>query len=385
MIIKFQLALLILIAILWINFYLNYFSIKSLTNANNNNFSSKPLISILVPARNEARNIGNCVISLLAQDYDHIEIIVLDDESSDETADIIKTLIDKEIINKAGNNRLNLIKGQPLPAGWVGKCWACHQLSAYAQGEWLLFTDADTKFAPQAVSTALAFALNKKADLLSILPRQLADNGAVKLIMPLLYFILYTLLPGALLERVNEASISAAIGQFLLFRKTAYQTIKGHQGVFNSIIEDLDLAKNIKRTHQRLVLADGNKLIQCRMYEDLNELIKGFTKNFFASFSFSIIKLGAFMIFNLLVYILPWILLIINFITHQFNNTILLVTILLPFILRLNLARRHPSNLWAILLHPIATLIMIGIAGNSIIKIITGHGVEWKGRSYNQL
>src|SRR5262249_40665574 len=155
-----------------------------------------------------------CLESLLALDYDNIEILVLDDESEDETGKIAAEAA-------RGDARVRLLKGRPLPEGWIGKCWACRQLSEEAGGEWLLFTDADTRFNTSAVSTSLAYAMETRADLLSILPRQLADKTGVKIVLPLLYFTLYTLLPGSLIQRVSEPSISAAIGQFLLFRRKA--------------------------------------------------------------------------------------------------------------------------------------------------------------------
>jgi chlorobactene glucosyltransferase len=338
-----------------------------------------PLVSVLIPARNEASNIANCVKSLQKQTYSNLEILVLDDESQDETALIVSNLASKD-------NRVKLYKGKALPDGWVGKSWACYQLSEFAKGEWLLFTDADTSFESNAISASLAYAISKKADLLSILPTQLAVSKSIEIMIPLVYFTFYTLFPAFFIDKTKNESVSAAIGQFLLFNRQAYIAIDGHKSVSNSLVEDLDLAKKIKSANKILASGDGSLLLSCSMYQSFSQLWNGFTKNFFASFSFSIVKLLSFSIFCFMLYIWPFFLLIFAFIT--INHTMLFlasIQITVIYLIRFTLSKRHYYQLFSILLHPIATILMIAISFNSIYRILSGQGVEWKGRGYQKM
>ncbi|MBI4851938.1 MAG: glycosyltransferase [Acidobacteria bacterium] len=336
-----------------------------------------PLISVLIPARNEESNITECLKCFQNQTYPSLEILVLDDESQDKTSLKVSELAKED-------KRIKLIKGKNLPQGWVGKSWACHQLSEVAQGDWLLFTDADTRFSPDAISASLFYAIKKKADLLSIFPKQLANTIGVQVIIPLLYFMLYTVFPGIFLTRSKD--IFAAIGQFLLFNKKAYQEINGHKAVSKSIIEDIDLAKTIKKAGKNLVLGDGNLLVSCQMYNSLRELWKGCTKNLFACFSYSLINLFIFTLLYLALYIWPFIALVIyQKIEAQTEFLILiLVQILLIYMIRILLARRHCATSFSLLLHPVAILIFLANSFYSTYRVITGRGVEWKDRTYQQ-
>ncbi len=373
-----QVLLLSLILLIMTNFLVNLWVIKVIS-PNLKLEKDFPLVSVLIPARNEASNIANCVKSLQKQTYSNLEILVLDDESQDETALIVSNLASKD-------NRVKLYKGKALPDGWVGKSWACYQLSEFAKGEWLLFTDADTSFESNAVSASLAYAISKKADLLSILPTQLAVSKSIEIMIPLVYFTFYTLFPAFFIDKTKNESVSAAIGQFLLFNRQAYIAIDGHKSVSNSLVEDLDLAKKIKSANKILASGDGSLLLSCSMYQSFSQLWNGFTKNFFASFSFSIVKLLSFSIFCFMLYIWPFFLLIFAFIT--INHTMLFlasIQITVIYLIRFTLSKRHYYQLFSILLHPIATILMIAISFNSIYRILSGQGVEWKGRGYQKM
>ncbi len=373
MLLNLQICLLVLLLLITINFFTNFFAIK-LVLPTLKLESQEALVSVLIPARNEANNITDCLISLQNQTYSNLEILVLDDESTDDTSKQVAKLAETD-------KRIKLIAGQNLPKGWVGKSWACHQLSDIATGDWLLFTDADTRYKTTAISASVAFATREHADLLSLLPKQLAPTTNTQIMMPLLYFIFYTLFPGFLLSKTKTESISAAIGQFLLFNRSTYQAINGHKSVASSIVEDLDLAKVVKKANKKLVVADGALLLSCQMYQTLSELWKGFTKNFFASFSYSIIKLIGFIIFNLIIYIWPFIALLI---TTKLVFFITIFQILLVYLLRVILLKRHSYPIFSVLLHPVAIIVMLAISCNSIYSIISGRGVTWKGRNYQQ-
>jgi len=191
-----------------------------------------PRLSVLVPARNEEANIGPCVRSLLAQDYPDFELLVLDDESGDQTAQVLASLA-------TSDNRLRVLSGQPLPAGWLGKQWACHQLAQAASGELLLFTDADTRYHPQALSNAVAALLAERTDMLSAVLREEVVSWGERLVVPILVWSIFSFLPLGLAYRLRLPAFTAANGQFLLFRRRAYEQIGGHAAVRQHTTEDL--------------------------------------------------------------------------------------------------------------------------------------------------
>ena len=191
----------------------------------------KPFLSVLVPARNEAANIETCVRSLLNQDYPEYELLVLDDASTDGTAEVLSRL-------QAESPRLRVLHGAALPDGWLGKNWACHQLAQSAAGQYLLFLDADTRAGPRFLSELAALVVDKRLDYFSGVPRQEAHRFAQRLIVPMLAWIAYTLTPIPLIRRLPLSFLATAIGQCMLFRRAAYERIGGHAAVRAVIAEE---------------------------------------------------------------------------------------------------------------------------------------------------
>lgn len=241
-----------------------------------------PFVSVLVPARNEARNIGECLRSLLAQEYPALEILVLDDNSTDETADIVAEIA-------ARDPRVRLIPGQPLPQGWMGKNYACHQLSRLAQGEWLLFTDADTRHRPSALAWAIAAAQQNGADLVSVIPRTVAVTLGEQLIVPIIPFGLLGFFPLDLAARLRIPFMTMALGPFMLFRRQAYLAIDGHQGVRGEIAEDVALARRMCRAGGRVLLLDGSEFVDVRFYRGFGESWRGIAKSAFAALEYRLL------------------------------------------------------------------------------------------------
>ena len=175
-----------------------------------------PLVSVLIPARNEEENIQRCLTSILSQDYPNMEVLVLDDNSSDRTAEIVSGICEKD-------SRVQLIRGKPLPAGWAGKCFACHQLSQHARGSWLLFVDADTRSQPHMIRSTLQLAILNKAAMLSGFPRQQVSGITQKIVIPILfYFLVMSWFPLWLFHSWKKPGPTLAIGQFLLFNREDY-------------------------------------------------------------------------------------------------------------------------------------------------------------------
>ena len=261
--------------------------------------AGRPKVSVLIPARNEAAVIGRTVRSLLVQNYQNFEIIVLDDQSTDDTAEIVRRLARQ-------SPRLRLIKGQPLPAGWLGKNWACHQLAGAAAGEWLLFSDADVTWTPDALASLVAEMNQTQADLLTIWPTQRTESWGERLTVPLMALVVLGYLPLPLVHHTPWAAFAAANGQCLAFRRRAYELVGGHKAVYDEVLEDVILARRLKAKGLRLRMADGADRVNCRMYPDWPAVRDGYAKNILAGYGGRVSFLLLATLFHWLVFLLPW-------------------------------------------------------------------------------
>lgn len=232
-------------------------------------------MSIVVPARNEARNIERCVRSLLTTRHPDFELIVVDDQSTDGTRAILDDLA-------AQNERLRIVAGAALPEGWVGKPWALTQGVREARGEWLLFADADTQHEPLAAASAQRAALEGRYDALSLLTEQETRGLSQRLFLPTILFVI--MLGVGAVDDVNDPQkrdVAIFNGQYILVSRTAYDAIGGHAAVRGEIAEDLELARRFKLDGRfRIRLAGSNGLARTRMYDSFGALWKGFVKNF---------------------------------------------------------------------------------------------------------
>lgn len=238
-----------------------------------------PLVSILVPARNEERNITRCVQSLLALDYPSFELLVLDDQSDDSTRSILEGISEN-------HPQLKILDGEPPNGNLLGKNWACSQLARHSQGELLLFTDADTVHQPQALKNIVTAMLGEQADLITGFPHQAVPTWGERLLVPFFSWALYCFMPLALAYRLRSPFIAGAVGQMMLFRREAYLAIGGHEGVGSSIVDDMMLARQIKAAGFCWRMTHIADLISCRMYHNYGEAFNGFVKNMFAAFDF---------------------------------------------------------------------------------------------------
>lgn len=346
-----------------------------------------PRVSVLVPARNEGRNIRRCVEALLAQDYPNLEIIVLDDRSTDETPHILANL-------SAQDDRLKVIRGRPLPPGWVGKPHALHQAAAAASGAWLLFLDADTFLVPNAVSAALRAALASKADLFSVMTRQEMGSFWEKVVLPLVFTALSV---GFSPQKVNDPARPDAIanGQFILMPKTVYQAVGGHEAVRASVVEDKDLATLVKRSGYRLVLADGQAIATTRMYTSLPEMWEGWTKNIYLGLrdDRGLLLLGifgAFLAIMAALGMLLWLLGGLWWWLHDGGLPAAIVTLQAAIIWgwmlwwRVQAARGMGISGWYALTTPLGAGVFAAMMLTSAFNVLSGRGVRWKGRRYGQ-
>jgi chlorobactene glucosyltransferase len=237
------------------------------------------MVSILVPARNEEQNIQKCIQSLLDQDYPLFEILVLDDQSSDNTPVILKQM-------ESRNPGLKIISGEQSPENMAGKNWACYQLVKQARGSLFFFTDADTIHKPQTLRLLVTALLREKADLLTGFPHQQMVTWGEQLLVPFFSWASLSFTPLLLAYHVRLPNLAYAIGQVMLFRREAYQKIGGHESLNHAIIDDILLSRKIRREGLRWRVVSLSDLVSSRMYHNWHEALEGFTKNYFAAFDY---------------------------------------------------------------------------------------------------
>lgn len=332
--------------------------------------STEQLVSIVIPARNEAHIIEQTVRNLLKQSYTNIEVIVLNDNSTDNTANILDAIQD---------NRLQVINGSPLPAGWMGKSWACHQLSKQAQGDVLVFTDADVQWSENALEALLYQMRRRDADLFTVWPTQQTITYAEQFTVPLMAFAILTYLPTFMTHYSPFSIFAAANGQCMVWKRNIYDAIGGHTVVANNVLDDVNLARVVKKSGYSLWMADANKLITCRMYENWETARDGFAKNILAGYGNSVIALSASIIFHFVVYLLP-IILLIMLPEYRLWSAIFIIQAML--IRALSASFTH-QRLFDAIAMPLSVILMTLIAIRSIIWHYTG-GPRWKGRIINQ-
>jgi hypothetical protein len=257
-----------------------------------------PAVSLLVPARDEAPNLVRTLPTWLDQPV--LEVLVLDDGSTDGTPDLVHELA-------AGEPRVRVLEGRPLPAGWLGKPWACHQLAEAARGELLVFCDADVELHPGAVSAIVAEARRQSADLFSVFPLQRARGLGERLLVPLIDEVLLAFLPHRLLA-MPVPQAATANGQLLAFWREAYDAIGGHASVRHAVVEDVRLAYTTRKAGLRLGLALGGPYVEARMYDGYAAAVRGFGKSVRAAHGGSRLLLTADVAWHGAAYTLPWLL-----------------------------------------------------------------------------
>ena len=349
-----------------------------------------PPVSILVPARNEQRCIEACVGSLLRQDYPNCEVIVLDDHSDDGTGAIVERLM-ADATKERASVKARLLRGEPLPEGWTGKNWACHQLAQAARGEFLFFADADTTHAPGTVTAAVAYAQRNRAGLVSAWPALVTVTPGEKLIVPVILLICFAFCPLWLQRWIQEKperarghdvrGMGVANGQFMFFSRRAYARIGGHEAVRAHVVEDVTLGRQIAA-----LIPEGERLFNChalqfstvRMYHSFAETWEGFTKNVRAAFDDRGAMFWFFGCVQAAFFFWPFV--AIFFVSAPLRWVVGLQIAIVFFIRFLLAARCRTSRLGA-LLHPLGVLLLMLIGINSW-RLSHGRGVVWKGRTY---
>ncbi len=341
-----------------------------------------PTVSVLNPARDEEANIERCMRPVQAQDPPPLEVLVLDDRSTDRTGAIVDGIV-------AEDERVRRIEGTPLPEGWKGKCHALQQAAEAARGEWLLMVDADVELAPAALSTAMGAVAEHRADMVSWFATLRTVTLWERILQP---FILDFILTHSDPRRVNDLARPDAIanGQFLAVRAAVYRTLGGHAPVKDSIVEDMAYARLVKGRGYRYRLLDGVGVMTTRMYTGWAEIREGWTKNFFAGLHGRRGVVAASVVYLALTGVLPHLVL---------GAAVTLVglgqvapwalaapcaAVGLQVLYRLAVIRRTtPLSILSLLLHPVGAIVLAGIILDSARRAATGTPVTWKGREYD--
>ncbi len=322
-----------------------------------------PSLSILIPVRNEEKNIGTLLGSLSLLPYGKAEIIVYDDGSTDGTEDVVAACLKVD-------GRIKYILGDELPEGWTGKNHACHRLASEAAGEYLLFLDADVTVSEDFLRRAVAFSVRHRLALLSMFPRQRMRSRGEKIVVPFMFRILLSMLPLFLIRRCRWSSFSAANGQMMRFRGDTYRRYCFHERVRDRLAEDIEIMRLVKRSRLRGDTLVGRKEIECRMYRSYQEGVNGFSRNILSMFGNSVSFLLLFAITGLggwvVLLMLPW----------QWITGYIFMVVALNAMIAVTSRQRISENLMY-LLPGIAAFYHIALLA---LKRSTGKNYEWKGR-----
>jgi chlorobactene glucosyltransferase len=331
-------------------------------------------VSVLIPARNEERNLPECLRALAGQGQALAEILIYDDHSTDRTAAVIARQV-------ATDGRVRTIPTRELPSDWLGKPFACAQLAEHARADWLLFLDADARMAPGGVARLIEEASRRKLTFLSCWPGLELRGFWERLLMPLLNFVVFTIYPAPLAEMRPDPSLGLAHGACVLVHRRTYEKVGGHGRVRRELFEDTRLAREWRAAGHRGLCLDGQDVVRVRMYDSFRSIWDGFQKNFFPAFQ----RRASFWIFMAAhagLFLAPFPLVLVSAGDPRAQvRWGAAVACVLGIRAALSLRFRHPWS--SVLLHPFAEAILIARGLSSWWRCAIGHGVEWKGRTYH--
>jgi chlorobactene glucosyltransferase len=359
------------LSVLLINLLLNLRALHRLGSGKGELPEELPLISVLIPARNEEEDIVPCLESLRRQDYPNYEILVLDDNSTDRTAEVV-----------AADPRARLLRGEPLPQGWAGKPHACHQLAAQAKGSWLLFTDADTIHAPTMLSSAMVYAHEHKLSLVSGLPLQKTASFSQRVAVPAMYFVILCCMPLWWVQGARRPRPGLVIGQFIFVNAADYREVGGHEAVRTRILEDIWLGFTMARHGKRLGVVDLSGVVS----GEFGDLWEGFGK-----FAYSIASLGTWLFVLIFLgvtglFVTPFILMASHLTPWlpKFGDwfAIIVVQVVLILMMRVLVDRRFSYKRRYSVSLPAGVLFLLASGVWAWKRRHTGGGVSWKDRTY---
>ncbi len=334
------------------------------------------IISVLIPARNEEDKISQCLDSLISQTYANLEIIVLDDNSNDETAGIVSRFVEDD-------KRVKLIHGEELPLGWGGKNWACHQLYNSANGEYILFLDADTIFQKDTIASAIHESVSNNIDLLTLIPKRPPKSIVELAMFPFMNWAIFSWLPIKIAHNFNNSYLSATFGQFMLFKKESYSHIGGHEEVRDNAIDDFQLGRFIKKSGLKWMLLDGTEMVESMPYKNTIDALNGISRSVFPALNYSISVLFIFSILLVCLTFIPLMTVGYGLIGVVGNGEYWTISVLSLFIFLISWTlscRRFHYSLFLIPFFPICVGVMIIVAYHSMLSTIFKTTI-WKERN----
>ena len=330
-------------------------------------------VQVCIPARNEEGNIRECVVSIAASRGVSVRALVYDDQSTDRTPEILGQLRSEGV-------PLQVVRTEPLPEGWNGKQWGCDRMGRAADADWLLFTDADVRFEPEAVATAVAFARRSGSDLVSTVPREICGGVGEALVVPLIHFVLLGYLPMGFMRRDPRPSLAAGCGQFLLVRREAWLRSGGHAAFRSSMHDGIKLPRSVRSSGGRTDLFDGTALASCRMYRGFAQTWRGFAKNAYEGVGNPFVLLF-FTVAHLVGHVVPWALLGAWWAGRVGSATGAAAAgaIVAGLLTRVLLCWRFRQPWIGVVLHPVAMLTLTAIQWRSLWLHVRGRR-SWRGR-----
>jgi Glycosyltransferase like family 2 len=332
-------------------------------------------VTVCIPVRDEAHNVEGCLKAVLAsRGLAELRVIVLDDGSTDDTLRRARVLA-------AHDARVEVLEGgnSPLPAGWIGKTWACERLLEKVQTSIVVFVDADVRIGPDALRVGVQMLRAHRLSLVSPYPQQLVGSWPERLTQPLLQWLWMTFLPLRLAERAKPVSMAAANGQFMVLNTTVLRSIGGFEPVRGEVLDDVALARSLKRSGFRVTVAEGSTLATCRMYAGWTELRDGYTKNLWSATG-SPFGAAAMIAMFIGLYLVP----VVGFFVGVLQGNGALVGISVAGYLagiagRFFSARTTGGSLRDAILHPVSITVLLWLIVRSWRQHLRG-AITWKGR-----
>jgi hypothetical protein len=345
-------------------------------------------ISVLIPARNEATNIPAALESILANRGLEFEVVVLDDQSTDDTAALVRVVASRDA-------RVRLESAPPLPRGWCGKQHACYHLAQHARHPLLLFMDADVRLGPESLQRLSHFmsvqatgnenhrhssAMAAPA-LASGVPHQITGTLLEKLLIPLIHFVLLGFLPLWRMRRCTKPAYGAGCGQLFIARADAYRAVGGHAAIHDSLHDGLKLPRAFRRAGYRTDLFDATTVASCRMYQGAQEVIAGLTKNAHEGLA-TPAQIGPWTLLLLGGQVLPWLLLAATPWLNAEAFWLTLAAAAISLVPRVLAAVRFQQSWLGVLLHPVAVTMFLCLQWVALVRSLRRKPQSWKGRHY---
>ncbi|MFM7039717.1 MAG: glycosyltransferase [Planctomycetaceae bacterium] len=333
-------------------------------------------VSVLIPARNEAARIEATLRSITASRHVELEVLVLDDESTDGTDLLVEAW-------SLRDSRVRLIRGRPKPAGWSGKQWACQQLGEAASYEDLVFVDADVQVTAEAIARTVGYRRHAEVDLLSGFPEQRVVTFGEQLLIPQMYVILLCFLPFVLMRRTRMVAASAGCGQYMATSQTAWRAVGGHAAIRESLHDGIRLPQAYRRCGLRTDVFDATDMVECRMYESFGETWRGLLKNAVEGFARQPLLLVMTMLMTLTSVVpILWGGILIWQEGNAAGSLGVAVCVLLSYLPRMMCCLYFDRAWKAALLQPAAMLLFLAVQWTAWTRSLLGLGVQWRSRTY---